>query len=84
MAEIRVSDFNDFINNHVDAHEDLSVLLSKAEALSFVLMKTPLDECPNNIIECYLWALTDILTESTNQNELHLKKLMQIIREKNL
>ena len=84
MINSMVSDFSVFIHNHVEAHEVLSTLLSKAQALSFILMKTNFDECPENIIEYFLWALTDILTESFNQNEFHLKELLRIINEKNL
>ena len=84
MASLIVSDFSIFMHNHAEAHEILSALLSKAQALSFILMKANFDECPEGIIEYFLWALTDILTESVNQNEIHLKELLRIIREKNL
>ncbi len=84
MADVIVSDFSVFIHNHAEAHEILSALLSKAQALSFVLMKANLDECPESIIDSFLWALTDILAESINQNEFYLKELLRTIRENNL
>lgn len=84
MATCRISDFLNFMNNQAEMYEIFSETLSKAQALSFVLMKAPLDECPDNIIEYYLWALTDILTTLLNHNECHLKELLKTIREKHM
>ena len=81
MTTDRISDLSTFMNNHAEAHEFLSATLLKARALSFVIMQTNLDECPNNILRNYFWALTDILTALLDYNERNFKKLLNILPE---
>lgn len=65
------------INQQIEAQEDLSDCLSKAEALAQVAVTPGFVELSEPVIYNYLWLLSDIVIQARNLNQQSLSTLLK-------
>ncbi len=77
MAHNRVDQFASLINKQIDFQSKIQDYLMKIEAMADVALGEDFLDCEQPTIHAYLWALSDMISESKNLNERALDNLIQ-------
>jgi hypothetical protein len=78
MANDRLTEISKLVYQQLEYQEALSYSLAKAEALAYVTMCQEFLDMPNNIIQDYLWALSDIIEQAKAMNYDSLNSLYKL------
>lgn len=77
MAETSVTDFTSLINQQIEIQEILNSRLTKIEALLCVALDDHFLGCAKNTQYEYLYALSDLVSQTLKHNELALNFLLK-------
>jgi len=77
MADNSVTQLLTLINQQIESQEDLSLHLSKAQALTHIAMDDGFLDYPTSVLQCYLWVLSDIIDQTKIISEKIIDSLIK-------